>query len=271
MALTLPLPGGVITQRFGPSSMAVQPSMFIRYTEKAYWVQFPGWTEFSENVHAGVDFAGMPAGSSLVAAEDGTVVRAEYDRYNGGGWVIEVEIRPGVRYSYNHCQSLAKWAGAKVRKGETIARVGATGTIWDPETGQFVRSTYGVHCHALLLIRETGPDGVTRTMLHDYLDFAAGGSRAGSSLVRPPSVAYPNVVVLPGVNIRLTPDLDVGDTNIMFVTSTTGIRTRNGTKVAGPTYEFDLRRTVTTDDGEWGELLGLKRTLYVKTGLYRRA
>jgi murein DD-endopeptidase MepM/ murein hydrolase activator NlpD len=273
MALALPLPGGVITQRFGLSSMAVQPTMFLRYTEKAYWVAFPGYTDVSDNVHAGVDFAGMPAGSRLVAPEDATIVRAEYDRYNGGGWVIEGEIRPGVRWSLNHCQSLAKWVGAKVTKGQTVAYVGATGTIWDPERATFVRSTYGVHCHTLLIVRETGPDGITRTMLHDFLDFASGGSRAGSSLVRPPSdPVYPNVVVNPtGVNIRTTPDLDVGDANIMFVARADGIRTRAGTKVAGPSYEFDLRRTVVTDDGEFGELLGLKRTLYVRTGLYHRA
>lgn len=273
MALTNPLPGGIITQRFGPSAMAVQPSMFVRYTEAAYWNKFPGWTDWSENVHAGVDFAGMPAGSPLVAPEDATIVRAEYDRYNGGGWVIEGEIRPGVRWSLNHCQSLAKWVGAKVTQGTKVASVGATGTIWDPQRQVFVRSTYGVHCHVLLLVRETGPDGITRTMLYDYADFMTGGARAGSSLIRPPAApVYPNVIVNPtGVNIRTSPDLDVGDANVMFIARADGIRTRAGTKVAGPTYEFDKRREVATDDGTFGELLGLKRTLYVMNGLYHRA
>ena len=186
MSLTMPLPGGVRTQPFGVSHMAIQPSMWYRGTEKAWWSAFPGASGWSPNVHAGVDFAGRPAGSALVAAESGTVTRADYDRYQGGGWVVEVEIRPGVRYSYNHCQYLAAYVGKKVARGQKIAAVGATGTIW---TGsQFVRSSYGVHVHALLTFSERHSDGITRPMLHDFADFMAGGARAGSSLIRPAGV-----------------------------------------------------------------------------------
>lgn len=276
MALTLPLPGGVITQRFGPSPMRVQPSMFLRYTEKAYWNKFPGWTEFSEDVHAGVDFAGMPAGSPLVAPEAATIVRAEYDRYNGGGWVLEGEIRPGVRWSLNHCQALGKGVGAHVDKGERVATVGATGTIYNYATGQFERSTYGVHCHTLLTVREEGPDGITRTMLHDFLDFVTGGARAGSPLVRPIPTTWPTVIVNVGVNIRGTADLDVGATNIRYVTRSTGIYRYPLLAGAKPVFRagsaFTFLGTTTNDDGTWGKLRTFTgERLYVMRGLYRAA
>jgi hypothetical protein len=183
--------------------MAIQPSGYYRGTEKAFWQPFPGMTGFHPDIHMGVDFAGKAAGSPLVAAERGTVTRAEYDRYNGGGWVIEVEIKPGVRYSYNHCQVLYKWLGAKVTKGQTIAAVGATGTI--ATSSGFIRSTYGVHCHTVMTVREKGSDGVYRTMMHDFADFMSGGSRAGSTLIQPPSSGTQRIYIGAGINIRRGP------------------------------------------------------------------
>lgn len=203
MALAMPLPGGIRTQPFGRSAMSIQPSMWYRGTEKAWWTNFPGSSGWSPDVHAGVDFAGKPAGSALVAAEAGVVTRAEYDRYNGGGWVIEVEIRPGVRYSYNHCQNLLAWLGARVARGQRIANVGATGTIL--QNGQFIRSTYGVHVHVVMTITERHTDGATRKMLHDFGDFMAGGARASSTLIRPPSTAAQRIYIGAGINIRRGP------------------------------------------------------------------
>jgi hypothetical protein len=264
MALSMPLPGGIKTQSFGPSSMAIQPSMYYVGTDRAWWQPFSG-ASFGVNVHAGVDFAGMPAGSALVAAEAGTVTRAEYDKYNGGGWVVEVEIKPGVRYSYNHCQSLLAWGG-KVSKGQRIASVGATGTIWNGTS--FVRSTYGVHVHVVMSIMTTIATGVVRPVLYDFADFMSGGSKAGSSLVQPATTTYPTVKVRDGVNIRSTPDLDVGSTNIAYVCRDGYIYASNGERKGYASKTFQLRGTVTNDDGTWGKLYGFDRYLYVMNGLY---
>lgn len=178
MALTLPLPGGILTQRFGPSAMSIQPSMWYRRTdqgfESAYWVWYQGCNGFSTDVHAGVDFAGMPEGSRLVAAESGRIVRREFDRYHGGGNVIRVAIRPGVYYEYNHCAWLtSKGIGQIVRKGETIAGVGRTGTVT------------GVHVHENVIIEQRGADGIVRPILRNPLDFMPGGRYADNPKIQP--------------------------------------------------------------------------------------
>lgn len=179
MPLAMPLPGGILTQRFGPSSMSVQPAMWYRKRqddggiESAYWVRYPGATHFHVDCHAGVDWAGRPQGTGLIAAESGRIVRREFDYWNGGGYVIRVAIRPGVYYEYNHCAWLtSKGVGQVVRKGEVIAGVGATGTVT------------GVHVHANVIINETS-DGITRPILRNYLDFVYGGRYGNNPKIRP--------------------------------------------------------------------------------------
>lgn len=182
MALKRPLAYGTLTQRFGPSALSIEPSMWYSATRRAYWNPYPG-AKFSTNVHAGVDFAGRPEGSPLLAAERGIVTRSDYDKYNGGGNVVEVEIRPNVRYAYNHCKARLVKVGDRVTRGQKIATLGCTGTIW---TGtQYVPSCYGTHVHVNLTIREKLSDGIVRTMLYDFSDFMEGGSREDSSRVKP--------------------------------------------------------------------------------------
>lgn len=264
MALANPLPGGTMTQRFGPSVMSIQPTMWVLGTIKAHWQWFTG-AVLNYNVHAGVDFAGMVSGSALVAAESGVVTRSEYDGINGGGNVVEVQIRPGVKYSYNHCQQRFVSVGQHVSRGQKIASVGATGTITNPD-GTKVRSAYGVHCHTLLLIYEN-----SRWMIYDFLDFMAGGSNANDSRIKPPSttVDTPNRLVRlnPYCNVRSSPDLDVGDANIRYVTRPDGVYNRSGVKVANLSG-WTLTAYVSNDDGKWGILKGLGTTVYMMSGLF---
>jgi murein DD-endopeptidase MepM/ murein hydrolase activator NlpD len=183
MGLGHPLPGAITSQAFGPASptssgYSAQPAMWHYKDSKASWTKFNGAT-YNEHVHAGTDYAGYPAGMCLAAIEKGRVTRAEYDSINGGGWVVEVEIRPGTRYSYNHCQSLLVAAGDEVVRGQLIAGIGATGTIRLAD-GTFVRSTYGVHLHLVLLLH----DG-TRWFLWNVEQFMDGGSRADDPRVQP--------------------------------------------------------------------------------------
>jgi murein DD-endopeptidase MepM/ murein hydrolase activator NlpD len=76
--------------------------------------------------HTGVDFA-APHGTRIVAAADGTVVSAG----NRGGYGNAVEIRHGgsVTTLYAHLSGFARGirTGTRVRQGEPIGFVGATG------------------------------------------------------------------------------------------------------------------------------------------------
>lgn len=190
MAWLWPLPGGRITQNFGPSVMAVQPAMYFD-GRRAWWQDFvSAW--YVRNCHAGVDFAGgLPAGTPMPAAEAGTVVRSTYDDINGGGNVVEVEVRPGVRYSYNHCQSRRVKVGDRVTKGQIIATVGTTGLIRQPD-GTYVRSSYGVHNHAVLTILQQANNGELRPFLHDFAATLPGGRLADSALIEPIELTLPD-------------------------------------------------------------------------------
>lgn len=75
--------------------------------------------------HYGVDIA-APAGTPVVATTDGTVVLAESDLYYTGGTVI-LDHGLGVTAAYLHMQTVTVQAGQRVRQGEQIGTVGATG------------------------------------------------------------------------------------------------------------------------------------------------
>jgi hypothetical protein len=258
--LRFPAPGGRVTQEFGHSTLAVQPSMWRESNNsKAYWQRYPGADVFDANVHAGFDVAGLAAGSPLVAPEAGTVVRSEYDGDNGGGHVVEIEIRPGTRVSHNHCSARLVSAGQKVTKGLKVATIGATGTITMPD-GTKVRSAYGVHDHFVLTIRERGSDGVTRTMLYNPRPFLEGGALAGDARIKP--LAARIVHVQAGVNIRTSADLDAGSRNIYATSTPIGIY-RAGTRIAPLTTDFVYSRDRSTDDGVFAEIIGFGRYLYV--------
>jgi hypothetical protein len=78
---------------------------------------------------------------------------------------------------------------------------------------------------------------------------------------------YPLVTIRAGVNIRSTPDLDVGSTNIVYVSREDGVYNMAGKKVANRSG-WQKRGTTTNDDGGWGKLYGLGRYVYVYNGLY---
>lgn len=179
-------PGGYVTQGFGPSALAIEPAAWVsrrdNRTRRAYWQPYPG-AVYERHVHMGVDFGGLGTGRALFAMEAGTVTRSEFDKYNGGGHVVEVEIRPGVRYSFNHCDERRVRLGARVKRGQIIATMGCSGTLW---TGKvFIPSCYGAHNHVNLTIRERLTDGIRRTMLYDVSDFMEGGPLADDPRVLP--------------------------------------------------------------------------------------
>jgi murein DD-endopeptidase MepM/ murein hydrolase activator NlpD len=79
--------------------------------------------------HRGVDYA-ADTGTPVMAAGDGKVIRAAYDKYNGH----HVFIQHGEKYvtKYLHFTKRAVKRGQSVKQGEVIGYVGATGLAAGP-------------------------------------------------------------------------------------------------------------------------------------------
>lgn len=83
------------------------------------------WPEF----HQGLDLA-ADYGTPVHAAADGVVVSAGWE--GGFGIKIDVDHENGYHTWYAHLSRVAVAPGTRVRKGETIAYVGATGDATGP-------------------------------------------------------------------------------------------------------------------------------------------
>jgi murein DD-endopeptidase MepM/ murein hydrolase activator NlpD len=80
-------------------------------------------------MHTGVDLA-APTGSPIVAANDGVVLRAEW---NGGyGNCVVIDHGGGIATLYAHASRILVKKGQQVKKGQTIALIGSTGTSTGP-------------------------------------------------------------------------------------------------------------------------------------------
>jgi murein DD-endopeptidase MepM/ murein hydrolase activator NlpD len=82
------------------------------------------WSE-----HQGVDFQAT-AGTSIIATGDGVVTKAARDPVYGNLLVIDHGDRFQSRYA--HASELLVSEGSKVKRGQAIARVGATGRATGP-------------------------------------------------------------------------------------------------------------------------------------------
>lgn len=78
----------------------------------------------SDANHKGIDIP-APAGTSIVAAEAGTVVIAQW--VNGYGNTVVIDHGGGLQTWYGHSRKLDVEEGQQVKRGEHIAQVGSTG------------------------------------------------------------------------------------------------------------------------------------------------
>lgn len=76
------------------------------------------------SLHSGLDIAAAE-NTEIHSAYDGVVIKAEYHEINGNYVVIEHSNT--LKTTYNHCNKLLIKEGEKVKKGDVIALVGATG------------------------------------------------------------------------------------------------------------------------------------------------
>ncbi len=80
--------------------------------------------------HYGVDVAGA-VGTPVLAPADGLVTLAHPDMYFTGGTLV-VDHGHGLSSSFMHLSRILVNEGARVRQGEPIAEVGATGRVTGP-------------------------------------------------------------------------------------------------------------------------------------------
>jgi murein DD-endopeptidase MepM/ murein hydrolase activator NlpD len=76
-------------------------------------------------MHTGVDISAQK-GASIVAANSGTVIMAQYDK-NGYGNMVVIDHGGGITTLYGHASKLLVKVGQEVKAGDVIAKVGSTG------------------------------------------------------------------------------------------------------------------------------------------------
>ena len=80
--------------------------------------------------HFGVDVA-APPGTPVTAPADGVVAIAEADMYYTGGTVV-IDHGHGLTSAYLHMKEVWVQEGARLRQGDAIGSVGATGRVTGP-------------------------------------------------------------------------------------------------------------------------------------------
>lgn len=131
------------------SSLAGQTSV-VSGTGQFTW-PIPGYTTLTSyfgyrdhpiyhtwTLHSGID-VGAPTGANFVAADDGTVIFAQYG-YNGGyGNYVVISHGNGLTSRYAHGTSILVSEGQKVTKGTPVLTVGSTGASTGPHAHFEVR------------------------------------------------------------------------------------------------------------------------------------
>lgn len=105
----------------------VDPS-YRNVTSKYGWRKLNGKDDF----HLGIDI-GISYGKNIYAANDGTVLTAKY--HSSYGYYILIDHGGNLSTLYAHCSKLLVKAGEKVKRGQVIGLIGATG------------NAYGYHLH----------------------------------------------------------------------------------------------------------------------------
>lgn len=141
--------------------------------------------------HLGVDYR-APSGAPVVAVADGVVVSAGTS--GGSGRMVHLRHANGFETQYLHLSSIAVRAGSRVRQGELIGRVGATGLATAPHLDYRLKQ-HGAYINPVTAHRLMPPaDPVPSSQM---AAFAAARDLAFSALATPgvARVANPNATV----------------------------------------------------------------------------
>ncbi|MBI5231215.1 MAG: peptidoglycan DD-metalloendopeptidase family protein [Coriobacteriales bacterium] len=109
-SMVFPVPGGSVSSEYG-------------------WRTHPIFGK--KKFHHGLDISAA-SGAAVLAADSGTVIKAESGWGGGYGNRVWVDHGEGVVTTYNHLKSFSVSSGEKVGKGQRIASVGSTGFSTGP-------------------------------------------------------------------------------------------------------------------------------------------
>lgn len=102
-----------------------------------WWVTSP-YGDRPGGFHPGVDF-GLPSGTPVVAANDGTIIYAAFETEAGN--TLTLSGADGWQSRYDHLQSFLTYVGAVVRAGDVIGVSDATGDVTGPHLHFEIRPT----------------------------------------------------------------------------------------------------------------------------------
>lgn len=112
--------------------------------------------------HLGVDYR-APVGAPVVAVADGSVVEA--GMAGGAGRLVHLRHANGYESEYLHLSSIAVRAGAHVRQGELIGRVGESGLATGPHLDYRIKKN-GAFVNPLTALRQLPPaDPIPATLV----------------------------------------------------------------------------------------------------------
>lgn len=125
-----PLPTPVAPPVVAVRHLLVKPAPIVGTGQLIWPVSNGTVTQYYSSYHKALDVA-APAGSAVFAAADGVVTWSGW-KTNGGGLVVGIDHQNGIVTVYNHLGSAEVKVGDVVTQGQTIARVGCTGTCTGP-------------------------------------------------------------------------------------------------------------------------------------------
>ncbi|WP_222559292.1 M23 family metallopeptidase [Caenibius sp. WL] len=82
--------------------------------------------------HSGLDIATGGSGAPFVAPADGVVVLAAQTPFSLEGHLLMIDHGNGLNSAFLHCSALLVREGERVKQGQTIGRIGATGRATGP-------------------------------------------------------------------------------------------------------------------------------------------
>jgi murein DD-endopeptidase MepM/ murein hydrolase activator NlpD len=82
--------------------------------------------------HSGIDIATGGSGTPFVAPADGVVILAAKEPFTLEGHLLMIDHGMGLNSAFLHCSQLLVEEGDRVRQGQLIGRIGATGRATGP-------------------------------------------------------------------------------------------------------------------------------------------